>query len=180
MLKQCDRCLATSEYLLWEWCPECLLRAKTAYIEAAAPLPDTTPEPVAVEPPQDGKICKRCFRPVEESCPTWWSAPDDLWRQIYGSTAGVRCIPCFTKDCKERGVTVYWQALEEDDIAAATLRPSDEAGEQSARDRAQELVIESSHAVGYADSTWLQSDFKHDLTDRITRELMARLGGDSE
>lgn len=66
-----------------------------------------------------GEICKRCFRPVAETYPTWWSAPDDLWLQLYNTLGGIRCIPCFTKDCEERGITVYWQAVEEDDIAAA-------------------------------------------------------------
>lgn len=44
--------------------------------------------------------------------------------------------------------------------------------EAHARDVAQEIVIESSKAAGYADSTWLDGNFKHELANRITAALL--------
>ena len=52
-----------------------------------------------------------------------------------------------------------------------------EAIAAAARAEAQEVVIQSSLAAGYADSTWLNSRFKHELTNRITDALTAHLNG---
>jgi hypothetical protein len=60
-----------------------------------------------------GEICKKCGKPVAKTAITWWRAPDELWLRIYGTDAGIRCIPCFTEDCEAQGVTVYWLAVEE-------------------------------------------------------------------
>lgn len=43
----------------------------------------------------------------------------------------------------------------------------------AARDKAQRIVIDSSLAAGYSDSTWLDSSFKHELTDRLTAAFAA-------
>jgi hypothetical protein len=52
--------------------------------------------------------------------------------------------------------------------------------EADLRALAQRIVIESSIASGYADSTWLDGAFKHNLTERITAELAAQLTGSDQ
>lgn len=57
-----------------------------------------------------GEVCKRCGELVADTCPTWWRTNDALWQFIYGTDAGIRCIPCFTKDALAKNVTVRWVA----------------------------------------------------------------------
>lgn len=54
----------------------------------------------------------------------------------------------------------------------AYLAAPERVKEAHARDTAQKIVIESSKAAGYADSTWLDGNFKHELTNRITAVLL--------
>ncbi len=56
--------------------------------------------------------CRSCGRPVAHSTgETWWEADDALWIAAEGSKAGIRCIPCFTRDCADAGLgLVYWRA----------------------------------------------------------------------
>ena len=51
--------------------------------------------------------------------------------------------------------------------------PVDAEKQARTRDLAQDIVIESSKAAGYADSTWLDVRFKHELTSRITTALIS-------
>lgn len=56
----------------------------------------------------DGEICQGCGRPVANTCPSYWTAPDDLWLKVEGQYAGIRCIPCFTRDCRDMGLSISW------------------------------------------------------------------------
>jgi hypothetical protein len=42
---------------------------------------------------------------------TWWSATDELWYEIQGTANGVRCLACFTNECWEKGVSLYWRPV---------------------------------------------------------------------
>ena len=48
------------------------------------------------------------------------------------------------------------------------------------RDLAQKLIIESSQAAGYPDSTCLSGMFKHELTDRIAAALTEAAGAQGD
>lgn len=65
------------------------------------------------EAPADGERCKKCGRMVAETCPTYWIAPDDLWNEVEGGGGGIRCIPCFARDCEEKGIFIHWRAARE-------------------------------------------------------------------
>lgn len=59
-----------------------------------------------------GETCRGCGNPVAESTgDSWWRAPDDVWQEVYGTSAGIRCIPCFTLDAAKVGVLVHWEAV---------------------------------------------------------------------
>lgn len=60
----------------------------------------------------DGEICDACGRPVDRSTGrSYWLAPDDLWNEVNGQFAGIRCVPCFTADAADRGVPIHWRAV---------------------------------------------------------------------
>lgn len=66
------------------------------------------------------EICHACGRPVGHHHPfgreplTWWRAvPDELWNAIEGGAGGLRCPPCFTRDCENAGVPIRWVAERE-------------------------------------------------------------------
>lgn len=59
----------------------------------------------------DGEVCKSCGHLVAVTCPSWWRAPDDLWNEVEGGPGGIRCIPCFTRDCDAAGVPIHWEAV---------------------------------------------------------------------
>ena len=66
-----------------------------------------------------GETCGQCGRPVAESCPSYWLAADELWNEVEGGPAGIRCIPCFTADCeKKAGIHVAWRAVRVDEMDA--------------------------------------------------------------
>ena len=68
-----------------------------------------------------GEVCKRCGQNVADTAITWWSAPEELWLRVEGSEAGIRCITCFTKDCDEKGILIYWQAVEDGTAATPSI-----------------------------------------------------------
>lgn len=51
------------------------------------------------------EICRECGRPVG----LVWLAPNDLWLAVFGTEAGIRCIPCFNAELESRGVYVSWR-----------------------------------------------------------------------
>jgi hypothetical protein len=51
------------------------------------------------------EICDECGRPVG----LVWLAADDLWLEVSGTKAGVRCISCFNTELEKRGVFVSWR-----------------------------------------------------------------------
>lgn len=58
------------------------------------------------------EICDKCGRPVGRTTGgSYWVTDDRLWRQIYGTDVGLRCISCFTVDCRESGVDLHWLAV---------------------------------------------------------------------
>lgn len=81
--------------------------AFNTYCAAASSPPSTA------TPDEDGETCKKCGDFVARTAVTYWKASDLLWNQVYGTPAGIRCIPCFTQDAQAAGITVYWQALVE-------------------------------------------------------------------
>lgn len=50
--------------------------------------------------------CKDCGQQYEYV----WEADDRLWKHIWGSEGGQLCIPCFTKRCESKGITIEWKA----------------------------------------------------------------------
>lgn len=58
------------------------------------------------------EICGACGRPVMRSSgPTWWEAPDALWRDVEGGDGGIRCMPCFAADVEAAGGRMHWCAV---------------------------------------------------------------------
>jgi hypothetical protein len=39
-----------------------------------------------------------------------WRAPDDLWREVYGSAGGILCPLCFGRQAREAGIIVMFEA----------------------------------------------------------------------
>ena len=70
------------------------------------------------------EVCFACGRPVSRATPTWWHAPDALWLRVEWSGA-IRCVPCFTRDCRELGITVSWAPVIEYDRDLLTGRRDD-------------------------------------------------------
>lgn len=61
----------------------------------------------------DGETCQFCGRRY-----VLWHAPNSLWREIMGSSAGLSCPNCFDRRCERRGVWLHWQPeLWEDYVA---------------------------------------------------------------
>lgn len=55
------------------------------------------------------EICMECGRPVSWGTgPTWWSAPDWLWKRIMGGPNGVLCMPCFARHVIRAGYGMHW------------------------------------------------------------------------
>lgn len=59
------------------------------------------------------EICHRCGLPVAWFTPSWWHADDALWIEVEGGEAGIRCAPCFTRDCRALGIGVSWRPVVE-------------------------------------------------------------------
>lgn len=61
------------------------------------------------------ETCQKCGRKVFESTGdhSWWNAEPGLWEAVYGTDAGIRCIPCFTDDADAKGISVSWRAVRE-------------------------------------------------------------------
>lgn len=57
------------------------------------------------------EVCYACGRP--DSIPTWWHVSDELWERVEGGPGGIRCAPCFTRDCQALGITVSWTPVVE-------------------------------------------------------------------
>ena len=63
-----------------------------------------------------GEICELCGRPVATTTgPTWWWAPDDVWRRVVDPTIEVLCIPCFATQAVHHNYCVSWFAVPEGD-----------------------------------------------------------------
>lgn len=55
--------------------------------------------------------CQKCGKTYyEELGQTWWEA-GPLWREVYGTSAGLRCPACFTQDCVAKGIFIYWRPV---------------------------------------------------------------------
>lgn len=51
------------------------------------------------------QFCHRCGR-RDNIC--WW-APPALWGEVMqAGEGGIRCIPCFHRECDERGIMLRW------------------------------------------------------------------------
>lgn len=49
--------------------------------------------------------CESCGR-RDDIC--WWSPPE-LWHDVVQpDDGGIRCIPCFHRECQERGILLRW------------------------------------------------------------------------
>ncbi len=53
------------------------------------------------------EVCRKCGRPVG----LVWRAADELWVEVIGHRGNIRCIPCFDRECLDRGITLGWHAL---------------------------------------------------------------------
>jgi hypothetical protein len=52
------------------------------------------------------EFCHRCGRRVHEV----WHGSDALWNAITGmGEGGVRCVRCFDRECRDRGVLLMWE-----------------------------------------------------------------------
>lgn len=60
----------------------------------------------------DGEICRDCRQPVVDHSGSFWSAPDDLWDEVWGAESGILCQPCFVARARSMGIHVAWLAHE--------------------------------------------------------------------
>lgn len=66
------------------------------------------------------ETCTKCGTKVALTTGgTWWMTDDQLWRLVYGTESGIRCIPCFTVDAAAAGYPVSWRAYDESGKAHA-------------------------------------------------------------
>lgn len=58
------------------------------------------------------ETCDSCGIKVFDSTGegSYWLAKSDLWFEVYGTTAGIKCISCFTKDAINKGLHVFYEA----------------------------------------------------------------------
>jgi hypothetical protein len=64
----------------------------------------------------DSEICQSCERPYFAAIgDTYWSADDALWLWVEGGPGGLRCPPCFTRDCRAKGISIFWRPVIDDE-----------------------------------------------------------------
>jgi len=69
----------------------------------------------------EGERCQSCGRGYE----IVWAAEDDLWNEVVGTSAGLRCPECFYAECVGRGIFPFFVAFREHKVL---FMSSDEEG----------------------------------------------------
>ena len=51
--------------------------------------------------------CQICGKEYDDYI---WEISDKLWEKVTGikNGSGLRCIPCFSKEAREKGITIKW------------------------------------------------------------------------
>ena len=55
---------------------------------------------------ESGERCQDCGRDF-----VLWSAPDDLYAEVYGSLRGILCPACFSRRAEAKGIAVGFEAV---------------------------------------------------------------------
>lgn len=66
------------------------------------------------------EVCDECGRPVG----LVWLTVNELWSQVVGSDAGIRCVGCFDAELERRGVSACWLPVsldQADDVAKGEM-----------------------------------------------------------
>jgi hypothetical protein len=79
--------------------------------------------PVPEEKRYEYECCQVCGQPTafeRDGEPlTYWHADQALWNRMYGGPDGVlRCMRCFTEECRDAGESIMWQALRTSELDA--------------------------------------------------------------
>lgn len=58
----------------------------------------------------EGERCRSCGKRYL----TCWQANGDLWAKVTGKSdgSGLRCIECFEKEARAKGLILYWSCAE--------------------------------------------------------------------
>ena len=66
-----------------------------------------------------GEVCMDCGHPASNGIGvTYWNAPNDLWNLVMGGAnaiddpGGILCCACFWRRCRDKGIHIYWRAVE--------------------------------------------------------------------